>query len=250
MQSHAAALWAPAFIVYWRPLWGSLLRGSLCLSPLMAAHHLHTHRWHQTRSYFLCVALGNKGIPSLPALHRRCPTRARRDPAPNLKPPAPFSILCQIPPSPPQVLPDLSEERWQYAGTEIFKETGETARVWEWDLTGGWRVGRGGAVAGAAQHAFGRLSTVAPQLSAGVGLSAEQRGTWHAPMRLPPTRLPGLAPPTCCCTQPVWLLCRGRGQRDEVPLLRHTGRRAAAPVDDGHQPVLGYACRGVPVSAT
>ncbi|EFN58071.1 hypothetical protein CHLNCDRAFT_142355 [Chlorella variabilis] len=35
------------------------------------------------------------------------------------------------------LLPDLSEERWQYVGTEVFKDTGDSARVYEWDLTAG-----------------------------------------------------------------------------------------------------------------
>ncbi|PSC69765.1 Counting factor associated D [Micractinium conductrix] len=39
----------------------------------------------------------------------------------------------------PFVLPDISGEleRWVYAGTEVFKETGDSAHVYEWDLTEG-----------------------------------------------------------------------------------------------------------------
>ncbi|KAI3428334.1 hypothetical protein D9Q98_006714 [Chlorella vulgaris] len=35
------------------------------------------------------------------------------------------------------LLPDLSEDRWAYLGTEVFKESGDTARVYQWDLSAG-----------------------------------------------------------------------------------------------------------------
>ena len=34
------------------------------------------------------------------------------------------------------VLPNLSEKRWRYKGTEEYERTGADAHVWEWDLTG------------------------------------------------------------------------------------------------------------------
>jgi cathepsin L len=45
-------------------------------------------------------------------------------------------------PDPPQnylsfILPDLSEFRWTFKGTETHKESGEKANLWEWDLTEG-----------------------------------------------------------------------------------------------------------------
>ena len=35
------------------------------------------------------------------------------------------------------VLPDLSEDRWQYKGSERYSRTGDDVDVWEWDLTEG-----------------------------------------------------------------------------------------------------------------
>lgn len=69
--------------------------------------------------------------PAAAAAAHRCPARltCRHLPCTSLPP------LC-LPLPPEQVLPDLSEERWVYAGTEVFKETGDSAHVWEWDLTG------------------------------------------------------------------------------------------------------------------
>ena len=86
------------------------------------AHHLHTWLPH-------CHACAlPPALPSQSGCTAQHAITAARPP----------STRPSLPPclGPWQVLPDLSEERWQYAGTEIFKETGETARVWEWDLTG------------------------------------------------------------------------------------------------------------------
>lgn len=72
--------------------------------------------------------------------------------------------------------------------------------------------------------------------------------------RCPVRRCPGAAPSPAATlvvlaggprAAATWLearvpACRGRRERDEVPLLRHPRRRAPAPVDAGHQPVLGW----------
>lgn len=59
------------------------------------------------------------------------PGRKHLTPAPL----APACLACA------QVLPDIAGEpdRWLYVGTEVFKETGDSAHVYEWTLTG---VGR------------------------------------------------------------------------------------------------------------
>ncbi len=157
--------------------------------------------------------------------------------------------IRSIPPCPlcRQVLPDLSEERWQYAGTEIFKETGETARVWEWDLTGGSARGGAGSKCTRFVHAAGRPECMGPPSRQGMlvigykTLALHQlSGAGHRIQHAPTSRnCLSACPPSGTPNH------RGRRQRDEVPVLRHPRRRAAAPVDDGHQPVLGWAGRGL-----
>lgn len=74
------------------------------------------------------------------------PTRRRRLAMADADPTAAAALF--LPPTssndddPPQsklgfVLPDLSEERWEYKGREAYDRTGGSADVWRWDLTEG-----------------------------------------------------------------------------------------------------------------
>ena len=164
--------------------------------------------------HFVSAGQGAAAAAAAASLHAGCPaclhmTSSHHPPlaltltATHCLPALPCPALPCLP-ARLQLLPDLSEERWQYVGTEVFKETGDSAHVYEWDLTGGCLVGRleghGGFGGGTLPACTSGNSWVGGWREGGLLLCICSAGGLALHEQWSPRTLPHL-PASACCLQ-------------------------------------------------